>query len=167
MINNFDDAFAVLTDANHEGTYSNDPNDPGGETMYGVTERVARGHGYMGAMKDLPLASAKIIAKQGYWDVAKCDRMPPMIAFQVFDAVYNHGLVNPSMWLQAAVGAVQDGVIGDMTLAAVNSHPLNSILFNFLASRLNFYTNLNGWSNDGRGWSHRMSANMKIAGAQS
>ena len=37
-----------------EGGYSNDKNDAGGETMYGITVAVARANGYAGNMKDMP-----------------------------------------------------------------------------------------------------------------
>src|SRR6266478_2656628 len=63
---NFDSAFAALI--GNEGGYVFDPRDPGGETMYGITSRVAAKHGYAGAMRDLPLELAKSIAKTEYWD---------------------------------------------------------------------------------------------------
>lgn len=62
----FDDAFTALI--GNEGGYSFNPADPGGETMWGVTARVARGNGYPGAMKARPLSAAKQIAKTAYWD---------------------------------------------------------------------------------------------------
>lgn len=37
-----------------EGGYSNDPDDSGGETTWGVTERRARKFGYTGPMIDMP-----------------------------------------------------------------------------------------------------------------
>ena len=39
----FDPLFERLMD--HEGGYVNHPSDPGGETMWGVTKRVAVAHG--------------------------------------------------------------------------------------------------------------------------
>ena len=41
-----------------EGGYSNNPNDSGGETMWGITAAVAREVGYTGAMKDMTRAQA-------------------------------------------------------------------------------------------------------------
>ena len=40
---NFDQAFRELL--HHEGSYSDHGSDPGGKTMYGITELVARGVG--------------------------------------------------------------------------------------------------------------------------
>jgi lysozyme family protein len=49
-----------------EGGYSNNPNDSGGETMWGVTDRVARANGYAGPMKDMPREVAKNIYFASY-----------------------------------------------------------------------------------------------------
>lgn len=40
-------------------------------------------------------------------------------SLSVFDAAVNHGLGNASRMLQRAVGVVDDGVIGNMTIAAI------------------------------------------------
>ena len=61
MSDNFNWAFDLLM--GHEGGYSNNPKDPGGETMWGITARVARAWGYSGPMKSLPRETAKQIAK--------------------------------------------------------------------------------------------------------
>ena len=90
-MDNFEDAFRALIGS--EGGYSFNPHDPGGETMWGVTARVARSAGYAGAMKDLPLDTARQIAKQKYWDPLHLDELDPRVAFQIFDANYNGGLV--------------------------------------------------------------------------
>ena len=41
-----------------EGGYVDHPADRGGRTCFGITEAVARAHGYDGAMRDLPRATA-------------------------------------------------------------------------------------------------------------
>lgn len=81
---NFDQAFEALI--GHEGGYSNNPSDPGGETMFGITARVARQAGYHGAMRSLPLVTAKQIAKNQYWDAVRADELPAQVRFDVFDA---------------------------------------------------------------------------------
>ena len=44
-----------------EGGYSNDKNDKGGETKYGITKEIAREYGYTGNMRDLTKATAQKI----------------------------------------------------------------------------------------------------------
>ena len=54
-----------------EGGYSDDPDDRGGKTKFGITEAVARAHGYRGEMRDLGLTTARKIYKSSYWDVLR------------------------------------------------------------------------------------------------
>lgn len=156
----FDDAFAALL--GNEGGFVDNPADPGGATCWGVTERVARGWGYTGDMKDLPLATAKAIAKKFYWDPCQCDQFDARIAFQVFDAAYNGG--HPAQWLQQAAGVTVDGVIGSITVAAVRAADPMKIIMRFAAYRLQYLGNLPTWTNFGRGWSNRIANNL-IRGA--
>ena len=142
----------------NEGGYSNNPADPGGETMWGITERVARAHGYTGAMRMLPRVTAKAIAKAAYWDVARCDELPPAIAFDVFDTIYNGG--RAIKWLQLAVGTNPDGIIGPATIAAarVASPDRTRLIFN--AYRLGYYADLDSFATFGRGWTRRIVSNL-------
>jgi lysozyme family protein len=155
----FDDAFTALV--GNEGGYSNNPADPGGETMWGVTARVAREQGYQGAMKDLPLETAKSIARKLYWDPYQCDQFDARVAFQVFDAAYNGG--HPAQWLQQAAGVDADGVIGAVTVAAVRAADPMKIVLLFNASRIFYYTALNTWASFGKGWSNRIANNLRRA----
>ena len=50
-----------------EGGYVHHPADPGGSTRWGITERVARTHGYAGAIAQLPESFARAIYRQTYW----------------------------------------------------------------------------------------------------
>jgi lysozyme family protein len=160
-MNSFDDAFDVLMKS--EGGYSNNPRDAGGETMYGITKRVAVSNGYDGAMKDLPLSTAKAIAKSQYWDKYLCDQFDPRIGFQVFDAAYNGG--HPAKWLQQAVCANPDGAIGAQTIAAVRSSDPLKVVMRFLSYRLKYLGNLASWQDFGHGWANRVADNL-IKGAE-
>lgn len=157
----FDDAFDALM--GREGEYSNNPADTGGETMYGITERVARAAGYIGSMRMLPRVTAKAIAKRNYWDPARCDEMDPRVAFQVFDTIFNGGAA--VKWLQMSAGASPDGVIGPATLAAVKlADPLKLILC-FNAYRLMYLASLKTFPTFGHGWTNRIAANLLKGGA--
>lgn len=160
IMSSFDDAFAALL--GNEGGYVDNPNDPGGATMWGITERVARAHGYTGAMQDLPQDFAKQIAKTCYWDPFQCDQFDPRIGFQVFDAAYNGG--DPAQWLQQAAGVAADGIIGAQTVGAVRAADPMKIVMRFDAYRLRYLGNLPIWPSFGHGWANRIANNL-IRGA--
>lgn len=146
----------------NEGGYSNNPADPGGETMWGITKRVAVAHGYTGDMHLLPQSLAKTIAKAEYWDPYKCDQFNGAIGFQVMDAAYNGG--HPAQWLQQAAMVAADGSIGPVTIAAVNAADPDKVIMRFDAYRLNYLASLPVWPSFSRGWVHRIANNL-ILGA--
>lgn len=156
-MSSFDDAFDSLI--GNEGGYSNNPKDPGGETMWGVTARVARASGYAGAMRELPRDTAKAIAKKLYWDPLHLDEFDPRVAFQIFDTNYNGG--HCVIWMQGAAGAQVDGLIGPHTIAAVQTVPPWQFILKWNALRLGYYTSLKTWSTFGRGWANRIADNLK------
>lgn len=147
----------------HEGGYVNHPNDPGGETMYGVTKRVAQAHGYWGDMRKLPKSLAKEITEKSYYKAVKGDQLDRLIAWQLTDAAYNHGNRQAVKFLQRAVGVTADGLIGQRTLAAVAEMDKNDVVFLFLAERLEFFTNLRIWQTFGKGWARRIVGNLRYA----
>ena len=50
-----------------EGGYVDHPADRGGATRFGITEAVARAHGYRGPMRLLPRDEALAIYRRLYW----------------------------------------------------------------------------------------------------
>lgn len=154
----FSKAFTDLM--GNEGGYSNHPKDPGQETMWGITKRVARAHGYLGSMRDLPRALAMQIAYTSYWTPLRLDEFTEKIAFQIFDANYNGG--HPVIWMQASAGAAIDGILGPETIAKVRA--ANSYIFTmkFLAYRLTYFTCLKTWPTFGKGWARRIANNLML-----
>lgn len=107
----------------HEGGYSNVPGDSGGETKYGITESVARAHGYNGPMKDLPIETAADIYKQSYWMFDGLESQA--VATKIFDIGVNMGTRTAVMMAQNAANLqgkelVVDGSWGPKTESAVN-----------------------------------------------
>lgn len=147
----------------HEGGYVNHPNDPGGETMWGVTKRVAQAHGYHGSMRKLPKALAKQITEKSYYKAVKGDQLDRLIAWQLTDAAYNHGNRQAVKFLQRAVGVTADGLIGPRTLAATAEMDKNDVVLLFNAERIEFYTGLRGWVSFGKGWARRVANNLRFA----
>lgn len=142
----------------HEGGYVDHPSDPGGATNYGITERVARQHGYTGHMRDLPLQVAIEIYRKDYWSMIKADQLPGALRFHAFDAAVNSGHVQAIKWLQRAAGVKDDGIVGPITIkAAASVSPAK-----YSAIRLRFMTDLKTWSSFGRGWARRIADNLDL-----
>lgn len=116
-----------------EGGYSNHPADRGGETRWGITQAVARQHGYHGAMRALPRGFAVEIYRRIYWLKPKFDDialLAPSVAAEMFDIGVNMGTSVATGFLQRALNALNRGtldyadiavdrVIGAQTLGAL------------------------------------------------
>ena len=117
-----------------EGGFVNHPADRGGPTKYGITEAVARAHGYAGAMAQLPRDEAAAIYRRLYWLRPRFDqvaRRAPALAAELFDTGANMGPAVAATFLQRALTAlnrngkdypdlVPDGRIRPATLAALD-----------------------------------------------
>lgn len=76
-----------------EGGYFNHPNDPGGETMYGIIKTEARKWGYDGKMRDLPKEVAVEIYKKKYWKATGLMNIKNFaVALSIFDFQVNSGI---------------------------------------------------------------------------
>jgi lysozyme family protein len=153
---NFDDSFAKLI--GNEGGLVNDPNDPGGLTKYGISQRAYPGED----IANLTLARAKFLYQRDYWGPAGCDAVPDLLKFDLFDMAVNQGVGTAIRALQYACGEAEDGVLGPLTLQAVQSANPGRLLFRFDAARLVHYSNLptNQWDSEGRGLVRRIASNM-------
>ncbi len=154
----FEEAFALLMAV--EAGYVNNPNDPGGATRWGVTERVARSYGYTGDMFDYPLEEAKKVYKASYWNMTRVDDLPEDIRYDVFDASVNSGIQQATKWLQAACGVKVDGRIGPETINAAHAMDAQMLKRRFTGYRLQFMTDLPTWGSFGRGWAKRIAKNL-------
>lgn len=144
----------------HEGGYSNHPADKGGETNWGITKRTAMLNGYTGDMRVLNREQAIEIYRSAFWQRYGCERLPESVAFQFLDTCINHGYGNAARMLQRAVGVADDGIIGNITVAAINVMPENDVLLRFNAERIRFFTRLSTFNTFGRGWMRRVADNL-------
>lgn len=108
-----------------EGGYVNDRDDHGGCTMMGVTIKVYKK--YFGADKtceDLMRITEDewlTIFKKGYWDRCKADKIENQsIAQLVVDMAWGSGPVTAIKKVQRALNLKDDGVVGPITLKALN-----------------------------------------------
>lgn len=154
----FDAAFDILM--GHEGGYIWHPQDPGGETNWGISKKAYP----LLDIKHLTRDKAKEIYRRDYWDKIAGDDLPFAVAFQVFDAAVNHGISKASTWLQEIVGVKADGVIGPKTIdSVVHSDNVQFLPFSYLEKRLFFYTSLSTFDDFGRGWTNRIAKNIGYA----
>ena len=92
-----------------EGGYANHPADRGGPTRFGITEAVARAHGYGGAMALLPRDEAAAIYRRLYWLRPRLDaiaKRAPRVAAELFDTGVNMGPAVAVTFLQRALTAL-------------------------------------------------------------
>lgn len=116
-----------------EGGYCHHPADKGGPTRWGVTQAVARTHGYGGDMRQFPRQEAVRIYRLIYWDgprFADVAALAPKIAAELFDTGVNMGPPVATGFLQRTLNALNreqrdypdvmvDRAIGPVTLDAL------------------------------------------------
>ncbi|HEX6741793.1 MAG TPA: putative peptidoglycan-binding domain-containing protein [Sphingomicrobium sp.] len=107
----------------------------GGPACFGISEAVARAHGYAGAMRRLPRDEAARIYTRLYWLRPRFDAVAersPRIAAELFDTGASLGPAVAATFLQRVLTAlnrngkdycdlVPDGRIGERTLAALDA----------------------------------------------
>lgn len=118
-----------------EGGYSDHPADRGGATRWGITQAVARAHGFAGDMRFFPREEAVAIYRRIYWQrprLAALAKRAPTLAAELFDTGVNMGPAVGIRFLQRALNALNrnardfpdmtvDGAIGPVTLAALDA----------------------------------------------
>lgn len=120
-----------------EGGYTLDPNDPGGETNFGISKKAYPDLD----IKNLTVDQAKDIYHRDYWMPCRCDNLPAPWATALFDMAVNQGTDRAIKTLQETFGLTPDGIIGPATLAAVNGADDRKLKL-FLARRLTVYARL-------------------------
>lgn len=151
----------------HEGGWSDHPSDPGGATNLGVT---------LGALSDwlgrpatkaevkaLTVTRAAPIYKANYWRAAACDKLPAGVDYIVFDLAVNSGVARAKRYLQEALGVRADGVIGPLTLLAVQNTDADELIKRISEKRATFYRGLATFKTFGKGWMRRLDEVTKQA----
>lgn len=130
--------------AKWEGGWSDHPDDPGGKTMYGITEAVY--HTYLKScgkpkrpVRYITKAEAEAIYRQNYWNAAGCETLHAGVDLATYDAAVNSGVSRGRKWLLASVGG-----------SAVQT------VKNICAKRMSFVRGLRTWKTFGKGWSRRI-----------
>lgn len=132
MNSDWDKAIAFVLEM--EGEYTLDPNDPGGETKFGISKRAYPDLD----IKHLTVEQAKEIYLMDYWKPCSCDDLPTPFAIAVFDTAVNQGTTKAKRMLQIALDVTVDGVIGEKTITAAYKASPRKIK-KYLAERLAAY----------------------------
>lgn len=100
------------------GGYVDHPDDPGGETRWGISARAFPGVD----IQHLTRADALELYRANYWDAVKGDQLPGFpVQLAVLDYAVNSGVVAASKALQRVIVSTPDGVVGPRTVQAVQT----------------------------------------------
>ena len=111
-----------------EGGFSNHPQDRGGRTQNGVTQRL---YDVWRTTTGQPKRSVDLIeedekqrlAYDEFWTPCNCEALPEPLSHCVFDMAFNSGAWNAKLTLQRALRVRADGVIGPVTVQTAKKTP--------------------------------------------
>lgn len=147
---------AFLRTMQHEGNYSKDPKDPGGETYKGISRRHWPQWDGWELIDSLGpnVYNAELQRRverfylRNFWEPLRCDSFPQAIANELFDTAVNIGVKNAAFFFQRAINlfnqggtlypnVTTDGAIGNETLKAFDKIP--SKYLGHLLTAMNVY----------------------------
>lgn len=123
----FENAVAVILDM--EGGFVDNPDDAGGPTNLGITQRL---YDRWRAAGGLPQRSVRYVTKDEattiyhdwFWMEVCGDSLPWEAAFLAFDSAVQHSPDTGAKLLQRAARVTMDGIVGPVTIAAVWADPV-------------------------------------------
>jgi len=126
-----------------EGGISNDKDDSGGFTKYGISSKAYP----LLNIQTLTWEHAVAIYYRDYWLASGCHHFDRQIAIYVFDSAVNCGVPRVSKWVQTACNILGstlsvDGIVGKVTIEAVkgiNQWKLYSVL---ISMRIQHYSTI-------------------------
>ena len=130
----FDDAFRFIL--RHEGGYSNYPEDPGGETKFGISKRAYPNLD----ISSLKLHEAKEIYRRDYWNASGADELPFPLNVAHFDTAVNCGIAKANQFRAVCQGRADF----------------------YLTLRREFYRGLSSFGTFGTGWMRRVDELEKV-----
>lgn len=150
---------------NSEGGYVNNPKDPGGPTKYGIAVNYNRGILDSLGVKDvrnLTYEQAKQIYYRKYYLACGADLLAKRsvkLAYLHFDSAVNHGVGRSSLFLRMCSGFEKFNAVAGGP--GVNVDFWNDQFYDYLAARLQFYTQIKTWSTFGKGWINRIAGILR------
>ena len=121
-----------------DGGYVWHPNDPGGETKYGISKRAYPRED----IKHLTQERAIALYHRDYWRAAHCQEWPAGVGLAVLDAAVQHGYRTAIELLQEVTGVKPDGLVGPKTRAAVHGADPEWLVARLVLRRARFYARI-------------------------
>ena len=165
MKENFEKSLELVLQ--HEMGYVHHPLDPGGRTNLGVTQRVWED--YVGhkvdeqTMRNLTKELVAPLYRKEYWDAVHGDKLPCGADYLAFDFAVNAGAFRSIKTIQRALNITADGIIGPVTVKAIQDTNAEEFINNFTDAKENFYKGLANFQTFGRGWFNRVAESKKAA----
>jgi len=159
----------------HEGGYVDNPKDPGGATNFGITRKTLARWRQVSPWWKLPKSQVRTIKHREvsaiyrslYWDRCRSSIMPKGLDYALFDFAVNSGPSRAIRHLQTVLGVMQDGIVGPITLNAIESFVVSKgsgeLIKKLTNQRMGFLRRLTGFKTFGRGWTKRVAAVRRVA----
>jgi lysozyme family protein len=160
MIQNFTKSLALVLGS--EGGNDDDPEDHGGRTSRGITQREydawCAERGYPGGdVWNAKQEDIDAIYRTEYW-IPYCDGLPAGVDYMFFDMAVNAGPHRAAVLLQRAARVTADGRIGPITRMAIADTNPATLIARFTAQKGIFYRAISthpGQRKFLRGWLNR------------
>lgn len=145
MLANYDSSFDFVL--KREGGKVDNQTDHGGRTNMGITQRTydayRRKHGLpTDDVFNMTQGEAKLIYQEFYWDAAHCTIMPTGTDLLVFDSAVQHGNTEAIKLAQRALGVIDDGVLGQHTIDALQKADQKHLADAYLIQRHKLYLDI-------------------------
>ena len=149
----------------YEGGYGWDENDPGGPTKYGITcfdlaehmgEKMTSMAAWAPLVQAMTLQTAEAIYSTKYAAACCFDDLVTGADCVILDFGINSGPSTSVRCSQKVVGVAIDGVLGPVTLKAVNGYDPSKFINALCVERLTFLRSLSIWWTFGTGWTARI-----------
>ena len=159
-----------IYEARGQKAFSDNPSDPGGATMMGITLavyslwRAMNGHPVTTAadLRAMTYAEWASIVKTYFWDNFRCSQASlECIAVCMADGIFHSGTAGVKD-LQRVLGLVPDGIVGRKTVGALqrarSRESGRALCHQLLDARIERLRRLPTYSTFGRGWERRIDA---------
>jgi len=139
-----------------EGGYVDDPDDLGGATNKGITQKTySSWRNDDKPVKEITDTEVATIYEAEYWEAGRCDALSWPVSLAHLDGMVQHRPKDASRMLQSAINRLGsdltvDGAIGPKTLAAANQCDAQALVEELLWQRIAYYRELANHSHEVR-----------------